>query len=474
MKIERAVREKTYTLTSIAGPSGSGKSYSGLLYARGLVGPEGKIGVVCTENKRSRFYANVAGGFDVIDLSPPFTPQRYIEAVQALEAAGYAAIMVDSASHEWEGTGGILEQAEAIEQASKKSGLNSWAKPKAAHRKFMNALLQAKAHLIFCCRVKEKHAQVKINGKTEIVNEGFVAIQEKGFIYEMTLSMMLAEGTNLPTITKCPEDLRHIFETPRRIDPEIGALVRIWAEEGKALDPAYEAKKREGLEIAQGGTAGLLEWWSMLGTWQKRLVGDKEEFKSIAAAADQINNDIQEADDGMSVADRLAAARKASGHTSTGEGFNHDHVKKELSSSTDVPSVDGSAGSESPPPHPAPGANQSAAAGQGGDGEAGEQLALPEASPPASVFSDEEATWLKDVARYLWAVTRPGAPRKLVEEQVEQIVEHTTPETISKDARDYACELRDICINICERKIALEDGKAKLVDASGIKPEELL
>ncbi|SUB56217.1 Uncharacterised protein [Brucella anthropi] len=39
MRIERAVREKTFTLTSIAGPSGSGKTYSALLYARGPCRP---------------------------------------------------------------------------------------------------------------------------------------------------------------------------------------------------------------------------------------------------------------------------------------------------------------------------------------------------------------------------------------------------------------------------------------------------
>ncbi|MCV9910019.1 ATP-binding protein [Brucella sp. HL-2] len=103
MKIERAVREKTFTLTSIAGPSGSGKTYSALLYARGLVGQEGKIGFIDTENKRSRFYADVAGGFDVIDLDPPFTSSRYIQAIKAFEKAGYTAIIIDSISHEWEG-----------------------------------------------------------------------------------------------------------------------------------------------------------------------------------------------------------------------------------------------------------------------------------------------------------------------------------------------------------------------------------
>src|SRR5690606_37553456 len=142
------------------------------------------------------------------------------------EDAGYPAIIVDSISHEWEGTGGVLEQAEAIEQATNRAGLHCWAKPKAAHKKMMNAFLQTRSHLIFCCRVKEKVVQAKVNGKTEIVNEGFVVVQEKSFIYEMTISMMLAEATHIPTIQKCPGDLEPAFPDGRKITPDAGSKVR--------------------------------------------------------------------------------------------------------------------------------------------------------------------------------------------------------------------------------------------------------
>ena len=333
MKIERAVREETFTLTSIAGPSGSGKTYSAILYARGLVGPNGKIGFVDTENKRSRFYADVAGGFDVIDLDPPFTSTRYIEAIKTFEDAGYKAIIIDSISHEWEGTGGVLEQADAIEQATKRAGLHCWAKPKAGHKKMMNEVLQTSAHLIFCCRVKEKVVQVKgANGKTEIVNEGFVVVQEKMFIYEMTVSMMLAEGSHVPTIQKCPGDLEFAFPVGKKITPDVGKSVAQWADQGVAIDQELEAAKREGLLAANQGTAALIEWWKGLGARQAKLEPMKDTFKSIATAADQLKADISEAGGG-SLRDSLAQTRAEENHEKR-EGFDQSFVTRETAALT--------------------------------------------------------------------------------------------------------------------------------------------
>lgn len=357
MKIERAVREKTYTLTSIAGPSGSGKTYSALLYARGLVGPDGKIGFIDTENKRSRFYADVAGGFDVIDLDPPFTSGRYIEAIKAFEKAGYTAIVVDSISHEWEGSGGVLEQAEAIEDRTKRAGLHCWQKPKAGHKKLMNELLQTRAHLIFCCRVKEKVVQVKgQNGKTEIVNEGFVVVQEKSFIYEMTVSMMLEEGTHIPLLQKCPGDLLSAFPQGNRITTQIGNAVSLWSNEGRAVDTAVEDAKREGLLIANQGVSSLTEWWKALPIEKKKVLESfKDTLKSIASAHDQMLADQMDAGGG-DISERIAAARKASGGSEEGqEGFNRDFVRNQTQGASRAQNDGSNTNTGDNPPAPSPG-----------------------------------------------------------------------------------------------------------------------
>lgn len=448
MRIERAVREKTFTLTSIAGPSGSGKTYSALLYARGLVGPEGRIGFIDTENKRSRFYADVAGGFDVIDLDPPFTSQRYIEAIRAFEDAGYTAIIVDSISHEWEGTGGVLEQAEAIEQKTNRAGLHCWQKPKAGHKKLMNELLQTRAHLIFCCRVKEKVTQVKVNGKTEIVNEGFVVVQEKSFIYEMTVSMMLAEGTHVPLIQKCPGDLLVAFPDGKRIMIDTGGTVRQWSDQGVAVDETLEAAKREGLLAANNGMAALMEWWKGLGPRQASLEGMKETFKSIARASDQLKADINDAGGG-DAGERLAHARATSQASDTQEGFDLNHVtdvlKRNPNTSGDLP--DAGSGESIPSPDGDAAADLSAQTGDEGAGaiEAGHGGSVASASEP---ITDEDRDWLKLTAKMLWAATGLGE-QDVLKTQFTAIRETLTPDTIGKAARDKGMSIYKNCKLVC-------------------------
>lgn len=381
MRIERAVREKTFTLTSIAGPSGSGKTYSAILYARGLVGPEGKIGFIDTENKRSRFYADVGGGFDVIDMDPPFTSARYIEAITAFQDASYTAIIIDSISHEWEGTGGVLEQAEEIEESTKRAGLHCWKKPKGAHKRLMNELLQTKAHLIFCCRVKEKVAQVKgANGKTEIVNQGFVVVQEKSFIYEMTVSMMLEEGTHIPFMQKCPDDLRGGFPDGKQVTVAAGNAVRMWSDKGAVVDPEFKAARLAGLNAANLGTQALAAWWKSLSpAQQKPMEALKDTFKSVAAARDLMASELAEHDE-ISLADRLASAGIASPER---EGFDLGHVTRETGALSDAP-----AGEQEQPIHEPSAESASALADDEGSGAAD-----PSTSPAAtlSAAADQEA-----------------------------------------------------------------------------------
>ena len=107
-EIKKATRKAIPAIICLYGKSGGGKTYSALKLAKGL---GGKICVIDTENGRASHYADEFD-FDVIDLNPPFSPARYIEAIKTAQDAGYKAIVIDSISHEWEGTGGCLEMAE--------------------------------------------------------------------------------------------------------------------------------------------------------------------------------------------------------------------------------------------------------------------------------------------------------------------------------------------------------------------------
>lgn len=246
-----ATRDRIGLLFAVAGASGSGKTYSALLLARALANG-GKIAVLDTEARRAKHYADK---FDFLhcDFEPPFTPERYVEAVRAAEDEGAAVIMIDSASHEWSGEGGCadIQAAEAERMATDKDGkiiawkieamtAPAWKKPKLRHKRMMSRFVQSRSHIIFCLRAEEKVKFVKetVNGRerTNIVPIGFMPICEKEFMFEMSGSMTLHPDT--PGVVrydlrhKLNDDLQAIFPDGGMITEETGRLLREWAEHG--------------------------------------------------------------------------------------------------------------------------------------------------------------------------------------------------------------------------------------------------
>jgi hypothetical protein len=178
----KATREKVFLKLAVTGPSGSGKTYSALRLARGLVGPGGKIALIDTENGSASLYAD-RFEFDVLDIAPPFDNEKFIDGVNAAVEAGYSAIIIDSASHFWEG---ILDYKDKLDQR----GGNSYTNWKIAGDKFsgiIKAVLQSKVHIICCMRSKMDYVQEKDDrGKTQIKKVGLAPIMRDGIEYEFT------------------------------------------------------------------------------------------------------------------------------------------------------------------------------------------------------------------------------------------------------------------------------------------------
>ena len=105
MQFTKAVRKKAKLRLALTGPSGSGKTYGALMIAKGL---GGKIAVIDTEHGSASLYSHLCE-FDTLELRPPYSPERYIEAIKAAEAAGCETLIIDSTTHEWNGSGGCLE-----------------------------------------------------------------------------------------------------------------------------------------------------------------------------------------------------------------------------------------------------------------------------------------------------------------------------------------------------------------------------
>jgi hypothetical protein len=245
--IKKATRQNVKPLIAIYAESGCGKTMSALLMARGIAGPNGKIILADSESGRGSLYADVIpGGYETFDLCAPFSPQRYIDAIDVMEEAGADVGIIDSGSHEWEGIGGVLEMAGDNEERTKKAGLHNWKQPKLEHARFVQRLLRTKMPVIVCLRAKHKSRQTKnAQGKTEIVKDDFASpIQAEDFIFEATAHLEIMPDHTI-RLTKCSHpDLGKCFpeDFKRPINVSDGEAIARWSV-GAAPAPSQPASK---------------------------------------------------------------------------------------------------------------------------------------------------------------------------------------------------------------------------------------
>lgn len=230
MQLRKATRQKARLRVGLAGPSGSGKTYSAILMAKGLAGGDlTKVALIDTENGSGELYTHL-GEYNVVTLTAPFTPERYIEAIKACEAAGMSVIIIDSISHEWDGKGGCLEIVDQLAQG-KMNSYTAWGKVTPRHNAFTGAILQSPCHVITTVRKKQDYAMEKdANGKTTIQKLGLKEITREGFEYELTLNFELSIN-HLATAGKDRTGL-YMDQPEFKIDEVVGQVLLEWANEG--------------------------------------------------------------------------------------------------------------------------------------------------------------------------------------------------------------------------------------------------
>lgn len=284
----QAKRENEHLLIGMAGGTGSGKTYSAFRLAKGLSGGA-KFAVIDTEAGRAKHYADEFD-FDHGDLKPPFRPMAYAEAIKAADAAGYPVIVVDSASHEHAGDGGLLDWHE--EEFQRLGGrdtvkMTAWIKPKQAHKRFVSELLQIRAHLILCFRAEQKVEMVKDSqGKWQVVPkqsltglDGWIPISEKSLPYELTMSFLLAgDAPGLPRPIKLQAQHRELVPLDQQISEDTGQALARWAggaslnEGASAGDPTEAESNGAAPSLSEGAeqyisslTVSLTEMLTRLG-----------------------------------------------------------------------------------------------------------------------------------------------------------------------------------------------------------------
>lgn len=295
----RAERKRSKARLAISGPSGSGKTFSALLLAKGL---GGKTAVLDTENGSASLYSHLVD-FDVMELSEPYSPERYIEVIRESEKAKYDNLIMDSITPEWSGSGGILQLNQQIADAKFRGNTwSAWSETDPRHRRFVDAQLQSNLNIIATMRSKTETAQEKDErtGKTKVVQLGMKSEQRDSIIYEYTAVLDLTHEKHYATAIK---DRTGLFmnKDPMVISEQTGKMIRSWLDEGieptnpeilktkakvlaAALDEATDTLSIDSIiltnsELMQSLHDELPEWYERLG---KHIAKVQEAFLMAA------------------------------------------------------------------------------------------------------------------------------------------------------------------------------------------------
>lgn len=243
MKLQIAQRHQVKLRLGLSGASGFGKTYSSLLLAYGITDCWSKIAIIDTENGSASLYSHL-GGYNVLTLTEPYTPERYIQAIETCELSNIEVIIIDSISHEWNGKNGCLEIHESLG-----GKFSDWAKVSPRHQAFIDKILNSTCHIITTVRRKIDYSlDVTSNGKTQVIKHGTKEVTREGFEYELTVNFELINDKHL---VKSSKDRTGLFsESPEFIiSTQTGKKLIEWCNSGISLeDVKLEIKQAESLE----------------------------------------------------------------------------------------------------------------------------------------------------------------------------------------------------------------------------------
>lgn len=222
MQLKQSKRENVKLRLGISGPSGFGKTHSALVLAYGMTNDWNKVAVIDTENSSASLYSDL-GDFNVLDLSAPYSPERYIEAIEVCEKAGIEVVIIDSITHEWQGAGGCLQIHEKLG-----GRFQDWAKVTPRHQAFIDKILQSTCHIVTTTRRKVDYSlDASSNGRTKVVKHGTKEITREGFEYELTVNFELINDQHL---VKSSKDRTGLFMNKPEfvITPKTGERLLQW------------------------------------------------------------------------------------------------------------------------------------------------------------------------------------------------------------------------------------------------------
>lgn len=282
--IRKADRGEAKPIVGMYGVSGTGKTFSSLLLARGFA-DHGRIVMIETEAGRGEAYADmIPGGYDVLSMRGNFSPVEYGKAITAAEQAKATALIIDSGSHEWSGPGGVLSLAAERQEGGAK-GVLAWQKPKLDHqRHFMLRLMQTPIPLVVL-NLRAKYPMIERvkpgGGKEWVRSEVLEPDQSSDILFELFVHGWLDHEHRFHVTKYTRPDLADVIKDGERITIETGRALAQWAR-GESIPPHAE-------HVAEGPAASpITPAIPPTGGAATKIMGLKEMAREAAARGPEV------------------------------------------------------------------------------------------------------------------------------------------------------------------------------------------
>ncbi|MFF0546914.1 ATP-binding protein [Nocardia thailandica] len=183
MDFEDATKAAAKARIALTGPAGAGKTYTALMLAFGL---GDSVAVIDTERGSASKYVG-RNGWRFKTMKPTsYSPLSLVEHLAVAAGHGFEVVVIDSLSHYWAGTDGMLEQVDRRSSASKFT--SGWKAVGPEEKRMLDAILAYPGHVIITLRVKTEYVLVTNDrGKQEPQRVGMKPIQREGIEYELDL-----------------------------------------------------------------------------------------------------------------------------------------------------------------------------------------------------------------------------------------------------------------------------------------------
>jgi len=228
----KATKKQARLRMALAGPAGSGKTFSALAIAAAL---GQRVAVIDTEHGSASKYAD-RFAFDVCELET-YSPDAYVKAIKGAEAAGYDVLVIDSLSHAWNGKGGALEMVDEIGRRSRSgNSFNAWRDVTPKHNALVEAMISSRCHIVATMRAKTEYVLEEVNGKKAPRKVGLAPVQREGMEYEFDVfgDLNPEHGLHI-TKTRCPDLADKYIDHP---GADLGRVLRGWLSDGAPAAPS--------------------------------------------------------------------------------------------------------------------------------------------------------------------------------------------------------------------------------------------